>query len=154
MRFDIIFPLPVGRGGACCLIKMKGLFFCMKCKWWGHVRYTFLKREAAAFCRERGAKPRRILEFVNTKLSALVFKKNNKREKELAGCQITYITVIDLLTPDFCCREMYWIFHNIRWGRSKNLVHWAPLFNLRFNKAKILSNQQFFCMMIIYWLRH
>lgn len=29
-----------------------------------------------------------------------MFKENNKREKELAGCQITYITVIDLLTPD------------------------------------------------------
>lgn len=36
-----------------------------------------------------------------------MFKKNNKREKDLAGCQITYITVIDLLTSDFCCREMY-----------------------------------------------
>ena len=130
------------------LNKDEGLcFFCMKCKWWGHVRYTFLECEAAAFCWEREARPWRISEFVNIKLSAFVFKNNNKREKELAGCRITYITVIDLLTLDFCCREMYWIFHNIRWGRSKTPVYWAPLFNLRFNKAEIFSNQQF----LVWW---
>lgn len=50
--------------------------------------------------------PEGFLEFVNIKSSALVFQKK-KMEKELAGCQITYITVIDLLTPDFFCREMY-----------------------------------------------
>lgn len=142
------FSSAYGEGRAVLPIKMKGLFFfCMKCKWRGHGRCTFLKREAAAFCWGTEERPRRILEFVNIKLCALVFKKNNKREKELAGCQITYITVIDLLTPDFCCREMYWIFHNIRWGRSKILVHWAPLFNLRFNKAEIFSNQQF----LVWW---
>lgn len=43
--------------------------------------YTFFKCEAAAFCSESEARPWRILEFVNIKLSALVFKKIIKGRK-------------------------------------------------------------------------
>jgi len=57
-------------------------------------------------------------------------------KKRLAESQITYITVIDLLTSDICCREVHWIFHNIRWCRSKNSVRSAPLFNSGLSKAK------------------
>lgn len=60
--------------------------------------------------RKRGEAPGRIADLVNIKLSTSVFFKKIiiiKRERELASCQIPYITVIDLLTPGFRCREMY-----------------------------------------------
>lgn len=144
-RWDLtLFSLCLWWGkGERCLIKMKSLSsFVWNANDEDMCHIQFLNVRLPVFVkRSKTLEDFRICKY---KIICLgVSKKNNKREKELAGCQITYITVIDLLTPDFCCREMYWIFHNIRWGRSKNLVYGAPLFNLRFNKAEIFSKQQF-----------
>lgn len=57
--------------------------------------------------RKSEVRPVKIADIVNIKLLTSVFKKIIIKGRELATCQIPYITVIDLLTPDVCCRAMY-----------------------------------------------